>query len=516
MVALVAVIAACGLTAVPAGAAEVSPPPYVICNMDAPANTNSGPFGLFFACQYGPTSSTATAFTPYIYRDANYGFGLADGDAATTFTVTGPGRFRAYKSQASYGSYSINTQCGGTAVVGGTNRESANGHLSCTRVSSAGAYPDYPTTFFAGGDTGAAPVITDGHFPAYECSRVIREVEGVWYADFSARALQAPTATEHDYVYWNGNTADPDTLSTQESDHDGDLQWTQKLGTLAEIDALPGHPTGTDGALQMSFFVFRHLDATPDEHHFDTSTWPPDAGPDVIPAHVANANIETATNGRVPSGSSYVEAECALVQNPRSPEAGAVNFTGGSYIDPDVDVDPNGGSYAERLRLCVPAGLGILNPSNFVTSLGCVLKWAFIPQDDFGAHVAELANETQSTALAIPTGGLSAVFGSFGRLRTSYEGASEDGCNGPSFTLPSNVNLGDVANRTIHPMSSCEEPMANAALWSRRIQLLVFYVGFGFFLSGLFLKTVLGVTPGKAIDLGVGEPHDSNGFRLYR
>jgi hypothetical protein len=144
------------------------------------------------------------------------------------------------------------------------------------------------------------------------------------------------------------------------------------------------------------------------------------------------------------------------------PESQAVNRDGATF----------------DLSACLSgAGIGI-EPSSWVPGLvkstGCLLRWAFIPDE----------NPFEETAVAFEDSFVSSMFYPFERLNSAwlsfdggYSGAASVGCKGPELVLP----LGNSGNTfDFTPLSTCEAPVTGVADITRKFLTVVTYVGTAF------------------------------------
>ena len=136
---------------------------------------------------------------------------------------------------------------------------------------------------------------------------------------------------------------------------------------------------------------------------------------------------------------------------------------------------------------CAPAGWELLNPLAYVTGMGCVLTWAFVPPSPQTA-VDRISIAFNNTALGVITTAMYQLVAPF----VAFEGAdASTNCQGPNIVIP--FALGE--DFSIYPFSACESPAKEASEIVRTISTITFYI------SGIFIVTSI-VLSAFGISLG--------------
>ncbi|MCU1356112.1 MAG: hypothetical protein JWM89_1530 [Acidimicrobiales bacterium] len=113
---------------------------------------------------------------------------------------------------------------------------------------------------------------------------------------------------------------------------------------------------------------------------------------------------------------------------------------------------------------CLPHGWGLLNPVDWVVKpVKCALRWAFVPTEGFTPRLTRLHTEFDDSAV----GSLADVGDSLGGAITSGLSTAQGGsCTGPELKFRTSMH---GAESTYHPFSSCSDPEAGYASWTRTI-----------------------------------------------
>lgn len=182
-------------------------------------------------------------------------------------------------------------------------------------------------------------------------------------------------------------------------------------------------------------------------------------------------------------GSQVALSQCAVYAPTFKPDA---TTTGQTYGDPTTGqaqqtaVPSDTATFNDPLqdpsanRQCFPTGWGVLNPVEWVTKpVQCALQWAFVPRASVFTNAGNSINGAVSASVIGQTGLLVDSF------VQPFQQAS-GGCSGPPWRIVISFPWADGGiDDTYYPLSACDPPMAQIALFFNGITQGVVALGAG-------------------------------------
>lgn len=135
--------------------------------------------------------------------------------------------------------------------------------------------------------------------------------------------------------------------------------------------------------------------------------------------------------------------------------------------------EASGRPYSEPSNMgylgCAPTGWSLLNPLAYVGASGCLIKWAFIPED-FTGYFPYLQEVWATSNAGVFTSAMTEI----PLKMLPLAGNASVNCQGPGF----NLDLGPITTpRMIYPLNACAEPVQSAAAMAKLISTIAISYG---------------------------------------